>query len=344
MIDLRSDTVTRPTEGMRHAMAAAEVGDDVYGEDPTVNRLQEVGAAMVGKEAALFVPSGTMGNLCAFLAQARSGDSVILSESAHPYHYEGGNLAAFGGLLAKPLPHHLGKITAGQVAENIVRVDDAHFSQTAVVSIENTTNRGGGTFYTPEEVEAIASVCRREGVRLHCDGARIFNAAVAQNVDAAALCAPCDTVSFCLSKGLGAPVGSLLAGNASTIKRAHQLRKMLGGGMRQAGVIAAAGLYALEHHVEGLREDHAKAAHFRDALAKMGFTFPLPSPTNIVYVDVDNAQATVQTLAANGVQIIDLHPKAVRVVFHLDITMADVDVAIAAFGKSARIMETPQSR
>jgi threonine aldolase len=331
MIDLRSDTVTRPSEGMRRAMAAAEVGDDVFGEDPTVNRLQEVAAERMGKEAALFLPSGTMANLCAFMAQSRSGDSVILAESAHPHHYEGGNMAAFGGLLAKPLPHQLGKITAQQVLENIVRIDDVHCSQTAVVAIENTTNRGGGAFYTTEEVGAIAVACHARGVRLHCDGARLFNAAIAQEVSAAALCAGCDTVSFCLSKGLGAPVGSLLAGDRATIRRAHQLRKMLGGGMRQAGVLAAAGLYALEHHVEPLREDHAKAARFRSALEAVGCPFPVPSPTNIVYISVDDAPAVVRGMAAAGVLIMDLHPKAVRVVFHRDISEPEVDCAIDAF-------------
>lgn len=333
MIDLRSDTVTQPTPEMRAAMAQAEVGDDVYGEDPTVNRLQAYAAEMLGKEAALFVPSGTMGNLVAFLSQTRPGDSIILSEGSHPIHYENANVAMVGGLLTRTIPDLLGKMTAEQIEEQIVQFDDPHFSPTTLVSIENTTNRGGGAYYSLDQVEAIGAVCRQHGLRLHCDGARLFNAALASNIDAEYLVRPCDTVSVCLSKGLGAPAGSLLLGPRETIHKAIRFRKMLGGGMRQAGILAAAGLYALEYHLDDLAGDHRRAARFRSALAGHGARFPLPAPTNMVYIEVENAFDCMQRLAEHGVLVLFHGQHHIRVVFHRDINDDDLDAAIEAFKK-----------
>jgi threonine aldolase len=333
MIDLRSDTVTKPTPEMRQAMAEAEVGDDVYGEDPTVNRLQEKAAELMGKEAALFTASGTMANLLAFLSQTRPGDTVILAEEAHPFHYESGNLAMIGGLMTRTIPDPLGKITPEQIAERINLVDDAHFSHTTLAAIENTVNRGGGVYYSYEEAEAIGALCHQRGLRLHCDGARIFNASAASNLEPRYLVQHCDTVCFCLSKGLGAPVGSLLCGNRDTLHRAHRFRKMLGGGMRQAGILAAAGLYALEHHVDDLREDHRRAREFRRALEAAGARFPLPSPTNIVFVAAPEARAAAAKLAELGVRVNANDRGYLRAVFHRDITDADLEQAVEAFKK-----------
>jgi threonine aldolase len=331
MIDLRSDTVTKPCDAMREAMAAAEVGDDVYGEDPTVNALEAEAARLLGKEAALFVPTGTMANLVAILAQTHPGETLILSREAHPFQYEGGNIAAFGGLLACTIDDPLGKMTPAQAEQQILQADDPHFSPTTLVSIENTTNRGGGACYTPEEVAAMGALFHGRGLRLHCDGARIFNAAVALGVAPKALTAPCDTVSFCLSKGLGAPAGSLVVGGQETIRKAHRLRKMLGGGMRQAGVLAAAGLHALAHHVEDLRADHRRAAAFREALESLGMAFALPSPTNILYIRVDDSVTAVAQLADAGVQVLPHGPGLVRVLFHRDIGDDGLEQAVAAF-------------
>jgi len=319
LIDLRSDTFTKPSPEMREAMAAADVGDDVWGEDPTVNALQEYAAALFAKEAALFVSSGTMGNLLALLALARPGESVILSAESHPYVYEGGNFAMFGGLMPRPIPDTLGKISPEQLRHAMVLFDDAHFSPTTLCCIENTTNRGGGAVYSVEEVAALAKICRENGLKLHCDGARIFNAITHSGAKAQDYGIHCDTLSFCLSKGLGAPVGSILVGDRATIKRAHRFRKMLGGGMRQAGILAAAGLYALQHHVEDLREDHRRAREFCTALESQGCHFSLPSPTNIVYLQVNDAYRVVATLIENGVLAHPAAPDRIRFVFHRDI-------------------------
>ncbi len=332
MIDLRSDTLTTPSEEMRAAMASADVGDDVFGEDPTVNRLEAAAAALLGHEEALFLPSGTMANLVAFVAQSRPGDTVILCEDAHPYRFEGGNFARFGGLLPRLLPGVDGKLSAEAIEEAIVQKDDPHFSLTSLVSIENTTNLGGGACYAPEEVAAIAARCRESGLRLHCDGARIFNAAVAQEVAVEALAAPCHSVSFCLSKGLGAPVGSLLVSDAKTIHGARRIRKQLGGGMRQAGVLAAAGHHALAHHVNDLAEDHRRARTFRTELESRGIRFLRPSPTNILFMYAEDAEHAVARLAEAGVRCLATGPQAIRVVFHRDISDRDLEKAITAVG------------
>lgn len=331
MIDLRSDTVTKPSAGMREAMANAVVGDDVFGDDPSVNQLQNMAAKLLGKEAALMTPSGTMANLIAFLAQARHGDTVVLSKQAHPFQYEAANFAAFGGLMARTIDDRCGKFTATQLRQELVLIDDPHFSRTTLVSIENTTNRGGGAIYTAEEIAAIATVAQEFSLRLHCDGARIFNAAVTAQCDVRDLSAHCDTVCFCLSKGLGCPAGSILAGTHETIHRAIRLRKMLGGGMRQVGVLAAAGIYALENHRSDLAADHRRAAEFRTALESQGFEFTLPSPSNILYLRVADAFATAGSLAEHGIQVLPHALDEIRVVFHRDIDDAALEQVLSAF-------------
>jgi len=331
MIDLRSDTVTKPTEAMRAAMARAEVGDDVYGEDPTVNELQEYAAALLGKEAALFLPSGTMANLIAFLIQARPGDTLILAEESHPFHYEAANLSRVGGLMPWPVPDPFGKLRPEAVAERIVQIDDPHFSHTALVAIENTTNRGGGACYTPAEVEALGALARHHGIKLHCDGARLFNACAAIGATPADYGRHCDTVCFCLSKGLGAPAGSILAGTREAMREALRCRKMLGGGMRQAGVLAAAGLHALRHHVDDLKEDHRRTREFRAALEADGAAFVMPSPTNIVYLRHPAPYALVGALAERGVYTLPHAADSIRAVFHRDIDDAMLAEAIACF-------------
>lgn len=334
-IDLRSDTVTKPTAAMRAAMAAAEVGDDVYGEDPTVNELQERAAALLGKEAALFVPSGTMANLIAFMLSTRPGDSVILSEESHPYHYEAGNLARIAGLLAVPVADPVGKITPAQVRAKLCQIDDPHFSHTTLLSLENTVNRGGGCCYTVGEFAATALAAKEAGLRVHCDGARLFNAAIATGAGVADFAVHCDTVCFCLSKGLGAPVGSLLAGTRADMGAALRLRKLLGGGMRQAGILAAAGLHALAHHVQDLAEDHRRTRALRAALAGAGYTFPMESPTNILYIHAPEPFALVGALAGEGVFTLPHGGDAIRVVLHRDIDDAMLARAIEAFLRAA---------
>lgn len=336
IVDLRSDTVTQPTFAMREAMAHAEVGDDVMGEDPTVNALQRRAAEMFGKEAALFVPTGTMANLTAILAQTRPGDAIILSEDAHPYNFESANIAMVGGLLTKLVRAECGIMTCDDVAARIVQTKDHHFAPTTLVTVENTSNRGGGAIYPIETIAAIGVLARERGLRFHIDGARIFNAVVETGVSPKAYASHADTLSFCLSKGLGCPTGSLVVGDAEAIDRAHRFRKMLGGGMRQAGILAAAGLYALEHHIERLREDHARARCFREGIERIeGLGLPLPSPTNMVYVQAPDAPTFAQRLAEQGVRVLATGPDRLRAVFHLDVTDEGVEHAIEAFMRAA---------
>ncbi len=330
IIDLRSDTVTRPTPAMREAMAKAPVGDDVYGEDPSVNALQEKAARMFGKEAALFVPTGTMANLLAALSQSRPGDTIILSEDAHPFIFESGNLAMVAGLLTRTVRARQGIMDPAEVEKSIIKTSDHHFSQTTLVAVENTANRGGGSIYPWEVFTAIGRLAREKGLAYHCDGARIFNAVVETGIGPAQWAAHVDTISFCLSKGLGCPVGSLLLGTAATIDTAHRFRKMLGGGMRQAGILAAAGLYALDNHVDRLKEDHRRAREFRALIERAGFTCPYPSPTNMVYVTVSDASAFAERLARFQVRAGVTAPDMLRFVFHLDIGDEDVQAAAEA--------------
>lgn len=335
IVDLRSDTVTKPTPGMRQAMAEAEVGDDVFAEDPTVNELQRRVAGLFGKEAALFVPSGTMANLVAILSQTRPGETVILSEDAHPYNYEAGNLAVVGGLLTRTIPGRYGMMTRDDIEPHIVKTDDHHYSNTALIAIENTTNRGSGACYPLDTVAGIAALARAHDLRVHCDGARIFHALAETGIEAAEFARHVDTLCFCFSKGLGAPVGSIVTGPAETIDAAHRFRKMLGGGMRQAGVLAAAALYALDHHVDRLREDHRRAKAFRQALqGQEAIRFPMPTPTNIVIMEVADPTAFLSDLAQEGVLMISMGPTRVRAVFHLDVTDDGLERAIAACKKA----------
>jgi threonine aldolase len=325
VIDLRSDTVTRPTPAMREAMAAAEVGDDVFGDDPTVNTLQSRIASLLGKEAALFVPSGTMSNLCALMAHCQRGDEVLSGQMAHTYRWEGGGAAVLGSIQPQPLPQQPdGSILLADI-EAAIKPDDAHFARSRLLTLENTW--GGQVLPQGYAMEACA-LARSRGLATHLDGARLFNAAVASGRSAAELAAPFDSVSVCFSKGLGAPVGSALVGSAELIQRAHRIRKMLGGGLRQAGVLAAAALHALEHHVERLADDHAHARRLAEGLAGLPGVSVQPPQTNIVFVDVAPAQAAglVERLKAAGVLCTGLY--RLRFVTHLDVGRDDIERAI----------------
>ena len=311
-IDLRSDTVTRPTPAMREAMATAEVGDDVYGEDPTVSRLEATLAERLGKEAGLFVPSGTQSNLVALLTHCGRGDEYIVGATAHTYRFEGGGAAVLGGIQPQPLPFEPDGRLDLEAVERLIKPDDVHFAKTRLLALENTQ---AGRATAPAYFEAARALVDRHGLALHLDGARYFNAVLATDCEETALAAPCDSVSVCLSKGLGAPVGSLLLGPRDFIERARHWRKMLGGGLRQAGVVAAAGLHALEHHVARLAEDHARAAALRDVLNawRPGVA---QAHTNMVFVDLaDDALATLeQKLARHSIRT-----TGARWVCHLDV-------------------------
>lgn len=333
MVDLRSDTVTRPTPGMRAAMASAEVGDDVYGEDPTVNRLQERVAALVGMEAALFVASGTMGNQVALCAHTRRGDEVILEQRSHILLYEGGGMAANAGVQPFALQGVRGVLDPAEV-EAEIRPDDSHDPRSALICVEDTSNRGGGTIHPLDRLDALVAVGTRHGVPLHMDGARAWNASVGSGVPLARRLRGFASVSLCLSKGLGAPAGSVLCGTKTFIHEAHRARKRLGGGMRQVGILAAAGLYALDHHVERLADDHRRARRLAEALGQLpGVTMAGPPETNLVYLGVPDAPGLAARLRDAGVLVSDMGPTTLRLVTHLDVDDAGVEIAIAAFGR-----------
>jgi threonine aldolase len=326
-IDLRSDTVTKPTAGMREAMARAEVGDDVYGEDPTVRALEERVAQLLGKQAALFVPSGTMANQIALATQTHPGDEVLVGEGAHCMAFEGGAGAALAGVQFQVLGSG-GLFTADDV-EAAIHPDNPHLPPTRLVAVENTHNRSGGRCFPLSDCEAIATVARQRGLALYLDGARLLNAHIALGRSARALAAPFDSVSICISKGLGAPVGSLVAGGKEFIHRAHRRRKMMGGGMRQSGILAAAGLWALDHHVERLAEDHKNARRFAEAIAGApGVELELAGvETNIVIWELASDcpldAATFVTRARDRGLL--LHPiglRRIRAVTHLDVDTA----------------------
>jgi threonine aldolase len=326
LIDLRSDTVTKPSAAMRAAMAAADVGDDVYGEDPTVAQLERETAAALGKEEALFVASGTMGNLVSVLAHCARGEEAIVGDRAHHFLYESGNAAAFGGIQLRPIPNHDGELDPEEV-EQAVRGPNVHFPRTALLCLENTHNRGGGRPLSVSRTEALASVARRHGFSVHLDGARLFNAAVALGVPASALTKSVDSVSTCFSKGLGAPVGSAVAGSRAFVERARKVRKMAGGGMRQAGVIAAAALIALREGPKRLHEDHANAKSFSNALASGGeFEVDLASVmTNIIMFALPQKSpidpvALVAAWREAGVLASHVGNGRFRAVTHLDVT------------------------
>ena len=335
-VDLRSDTVTTPTPAMRRAMADAEVGDDVYGEDPTVNRLEELAAALVGKEAAVYVPSGTMGNQIALRLLARRGTEVLCPARAHIRQYEAAAAAGNAGVQLRPLDDRGG--VYGPAAIDMAAEGTAHhLPPLSLVALENTHMPAGGVPWAPAQVEAVVAAARRHGLPVHCDGARLFNAAVALGVDAAELAAPVDTVMFCLSKGLAAPVGSLLAGSVDLIAAARLERARLGGGMRQAGIIAAAGIVALTEMVARLADDHARARRLGEVLAERfpGSVDLASVQTNIVCAAAPALPASfLDDLAAQGVRAGTIDQTTVRFVTHKDIDDADLDRAVAAIVKA----------
>lgn len=338
MIDLRSDTVTKPTPEMRAAMANAEVGDDVLGEDPTVNRLQAMAAERMGKEAALFVTSGTMGNLLAVLAQCQRGDEVIMGDLGHTFLFEGGGISALGGIFPHILKNQPNGTLDPEEVRLAIRPDDIHQPVTRMIILENTHNRCGGVVLTPEYMKQMGGLARQKNLKLHLDGARIFNAAVEAGVSAGELAAEADSVTFCLSKGLCAPVGSVLCGSTELITRAKRLRKMLGGGMRQAGILAAAGIVALEKMTKRLDEDHQRAKAIADGLAKIpGIQFDMGMPqTNMVFpslakdVPMDAAEVAGK-LTGLGIRIGVVGERRFRLVTHYWITDEDVTSVIRAF-------------
>ncbi|HTK88023.1 MAG TPA: low-specificity L-threonine aldolase [Nitrospiraceae bacterium] len=337
MIDLRSDTVTKPSQAMRDAMARAPVGDDVYGEDPTVNRLQDMLAALLGKTAALFVPSGTMANQLSIRAQTQPGQEVIVESTAHIVRYEQGAAAALSGVQLHWVRGERGLLTAEQI-EAAIRPNDPHTIPTALICLENTHNSGGGSIYPIATIEAIRSVAQRHGVPMHLDGARLFNAVVATGVSAADYAQHFDTVSVCLSKGLGAPVGSLIATNNLTLLgKLRRFRRMYGGAMRQAGILAAAGIYALEHNIARLKDDHERANRLSQVLHDIPSVSLNPAhvETNIIVFDVkDNGRSPAEIVAAlkqNGVLLNAIGGRSFRAVTHLDVSGEAIGEAARAF-------------
>jgi threonine aldolase len=332
MVDLRSDTVTRPTDAMREAMRRAEVGDDDYGEDVTVNRLQEMAAARVGKDAALFLPSGTMANLLALLTHTHHGEEVVVEHQAHVYLDEAGGMSALAGVIPRPVVGDRGTITPDQL-EAALRPDDRHYPPTRLLCLENTHNSAGGTVTTPTAMADVCAAAHQHDLLVHLDGARIFNAAVALGMDVRDLTRGADSMMFCLSKGLSAPVGSMLVGDAGFIARARRLRKMLGGGMRQAGVVAAAGIVALETMIDRLAEDHRHAKLLARRLAALsGLEIDVESvQTNIIMVEVADADAMIGKLATLGVLANSEGPMRIRLVTHRHIGPQDLDEAVGAF-------------
>ncbi len=342
-IDLRSDTVTKPTPAMRAAMAKAEVGDDVYGEDPTVNRLQELAAGMMGKEAGLFVASGTMGNLAGVLAHCQRGDEVIVGKKNHMFLHEAGGISVLGGVHSCQLPNQPDGSLALEDVEAAIRSDDPHEPVTRLICLENTQNACGGVFQTPEHTRQVVEFAHARGLSVHLDGARIFNAAAAQGIKAKELAGPVDSVTFCLSKGLCAPVGSVLCGSKEFIRKAHRLRKMLGGGMRQAGILAAAGIVALETMTARLVEDHARARKLADGLKQVpGLVLDSEVPaTNMVFLSLKpevklDANGIFEKLKRSGILADVTGQRSFRLVLHYWIDDAGVEKTIAAFREAVQ--------
>jgi len=322
-VDLRSDTLTKPTSEMLEAMFSAEVGDDVFGEDPTINALEQKSAEIFGMEAGLYCPSGTMTNQIAIRVHVKPGDEVICDKSSHIYNYEGGGIAANAGASVKVVNGHRGKMTSKEIIE-CINPDDYHCPVSRLVSIENTSNLGGGSYYTIEEMEKISNVANSHDLSFHLDGARIFNALVALGKKPLSLGKIFHSISICLSKGLGAPMGSLLIGDKIFIKKARRVRKLMGGGMRQAGYMAAAGLYALENHVERLKDDHRRAKEIAVEIAKLAYiTEIVPVDTNIIIFKLNDKidlDSFLLKLEKEGVLAVSLGPQMVRMVTHLNIT------------------------
>lgn len=340
IVDLRSDTVTKPTQEMRDAMYRAEVGDDVYGEDPTVIKLENLAANLTGKEAGLFVSSGTMGNQVAILTHTTKGDEVICEAEAHVYYYEVGGMVTLAGVQPRTIAAPRGILSAHAIAKAI-RPNDIHQPQTSLICLENTHNRAGGTCYPLSSLRDIHALAQEKQVAIHIDGARIFNAAAAQDVAVSDIAQFADSVQFCVSKGLCAPVGSLLVGTREFIERARRYRKMVGGGMRQAGIIAAAGIVALTKMTGRLAEDHAHARKLAEAVANMGFGIDLATvETNIVIFDVStkslDVEHFVEELNRRGVKANQFGSTNVRLVTHYGITSEDIDYAIAVLAALAR--------
>jgi threonine aldolase len=337
-IDLRSDTVTQPTPAMRKTMAEAEVGDDVFGEDPTVNALQEKVAKLLGKEAAIFVPSGTMANQLAIKSHTQSGDEVIIEASSHPYNFEGGAGAALSGVQFYCLKGIRGILNVSQIDEAI-RPIDHHFAVTRLICLENTHNRGGGSIYPIEKMVEIYRLAKSKEISVHLDGARLWNASIATGIPLHNYAQYADSVSVCLSKGLGAPIGSLVAGSKTFIDRVHRFRKMFGGGMRQVGIIAAAGIYALDHHVERLKEDHQNAKRLALGLKELeGISIdPEQVETNIILFNITatgmSAPQMAEMMKRDGVLIHPIGKTQIRLVTHLDVSSEDIEVALEVFRK-----------
>ncbi|MEA3334444.1 MAG: low-specificity L-threonine aldolase [Chloroflexota bacterium] len=337
IIDLRSDTVTKPTPAMRQAMYEAEVGDDVLGDDPTVKRLEELAAEMLGMEAAVYVPSGTMANLISILAHCGRGDEAIVGDQAHTFVYEQAGMAALGSVQPKNVPNRPDGTIDLETLEKAIRPDDIHQPPTRLILLENTHNRCGGAVLPISYTRAVVEIAARHGLALHLDGARVFNAAVALDVDVRELVSGCDSVNICLSKGLGAPVGSMAAGDHDFVARARRARKVVGGGMRQAGVIAAAGIVALSEMVDRLDDDHANARRLAEGIADLpGITIdPLAVQTNIVIFELDHARLSPEQLAAalaeQEVWLFAIGGNRLRAVTNYHVDRPDIDRAVAAF-------------
>ncbi|MGF1597010.1 MAG: low-specificity L-threonine aldolase [Acidimicrobiales bacterium] len=331
MIDLRSDTVTQPSPAMRSAIAAAVVGDDVWGDDPTVAELEVTTAGLLGKEAGLFVPSGTQGNLCALMAHCQRGDEYLVGEGAHTYRYEAGGAAVLGSIQPQPVR----TLDDGRLdldhAEAVIKPDDAHFARSRLLCLENTTD---GRVLTGQFQAEAAALARRRGLGLHLDGARLWNAAVAQGLAPAEVAAPFDTVSVCLSKGLGAPVGSVLVGPADLVASARRWRKMLGGGMRQSGLLAAAGLHALEHNIDRLADDHANAARLAEGLDAIDGVAITGCATNMVFARFGVDPAPVVAAAAEAGVRLAINGRTCRMVTHLDVDGDDIEAVITLVDKA----------
>ena len=330
-VDLRSDTVTKPTPGMLEAMFSAKVGDDVFGEDETINALEEKAAAMFGMEAGIYCPSGTMTNQIAIKCFTQPLDELIADQTAHVYRYEGGGIAFNSAVSTRLLNGYCGVLTA-EMIEPEINADNVHYPRTSLVVLENTVNKGGGACYTLDQIKPIAGLCQQRGLKLHLDGARIFNALAYTGDDAANYGKYFNGISVCLSKGLGAPVGSVLLADKETVKYARRIRKVLGGGMRQAGFLAAAGIYALDHHVERLKIDHAHARIIAEALAASpAVVNVLPVETNIILFDtVEPANAVLIKLAAEGINAMSTDKHRIRFVLHLDVHPEQVEHVVKA--------------
>ncbi|HUR12806.1 MAG TPA: GntG family PLP-dependent aldolase [Flavitalea sp.] len=334
IIDLRSDTFTKPTAAMQEAMWKAPVGDDVFGEDPTVNKLESTVATYFGKEAALYCPSGTMSNQIGIKAHTQPGDEVICDRSAHVYQYEGGGIAFNSGAQVKLLEGERGLVTAVQVKESI-NPDDVHKARTSLVCLENTANRGGGSCYEMSEIRKIRQVCEENHLLLHLDGARLFNALVAKKQKAKEYGRLFDSISVCFNKGMGCPIGSVLTGNSAFIQKSRRIRKVFGGGMRQAGFMAASALFALEHHIERLEEDHLHAKLIANALSKKDFVNDiLPVETNIVIFSTKVSPPLIaERFLTENIRVIPISSTQIRMVLHLDITIEMVKKTIQVIEK-----------